>query len=176
MKYLLIFLGCLWSIFPSLQAQTIEKITISQGSETFNAIGGRYVSVTIGESVIGSLTSVHGTLSVGFKKGKEKDQSGEISYGEGVSLSEEMQGHLLGKVFPNPTAGITKFHYQGSIDAGEVYFILFDNVGRTIWRMQKNASELQSDIKLPLPNLPPGMYWLRIQNHAKIQSIKIQAL
>ena len=233
MKYLLILLGLLLGIFSNSQSQNIEKITFSQGSGTFNAIGGRYVSITIGESVTGSLTSVHGAINVGFKKRKEKETSwkgitaewedsfsnlswwitnptnqhffeiersfdgqifmtigqfkaikeqneygfidtetpslnslqfyyrvkiinpeGEFSYSEVVSLKKNFQGPLLGKVFPNPTSGNARFQYQGSPDAGNIHFTLLDNAGRIVWQIQKNATELQSDMELPMNNLP----------------------
>lgn len=131
-------------------SQNIVKEVIASAGETYTHPTENFtMSWTLGETVIGTLTSNDGSiiLSQGFHSG------GPLS-GNGIDEYEQNQGLI--SLYPNP-CDKTLFLNIGRSESGFTYKI-FDSQGQLV--LIKKVSEKEELIELDLSQNKPGIYFL----------------
>ncbi len=153
MKKQILTLLCL-ALAASLNAQ--EAVTSAGGSGT---VQGLAVSWSIGEVVTETFKGTALTLT----QGVQQPQKIEI-----VNSSPELPGYIIA-AYPNPASDYVTVSVSG--DATRPIAVkIFDTTGRVRYVSQIADSEL----RIPVSNLPAGMYVLQLTDKKKnIQTFKL---
>ncbi|MBL0055248.1 MAG: T9SS type A sorting domain-containing protein [Chitinophagaceae bacterium] len=102
-----------------------------------------------------------------FYRIKIKGISGQVEYSNIQQLQNNGSTEIL--VFPNPTTDILHLSLNGSYSRMEVQVI--NAAGQTVIQMISLPVSNQS-LRIPLNNLPPGRYWLRLQGGGEKQVLQ----
>lgn len=138
----------------SLHAQ--DAVTAAGGSAT---VQGLSVSWSIGEAVTETFKGATLTLT----QGVQQPQKIEI-----VNSSPELPGYTIA-AYPNPASDYVTVSVSGDA-ARPVVVRIFDSTGRICYASQIADSEL----RIPVSNLPAGMYVLQLTDKKKnIQTFKL---
>ncbi|MBK7434213.1 MAG: T9SS type A sorting domain-containing protein [Chitinophagaceae bacterium] len=98
---------------------------------------------------------------------KIKGISGQIEYSNIQQLQNNGATEIL--VFPNPTTDILHLSLNGSYSRMEVQVI--NAAGQTVLHLNSQPVSNQS-LRIPVNNLPPGRYWLRLQGGGEKQVLQ----
>ncbi|MBL0055241.1 MAG: FG-GAP repeat protein [Chitinophagaceae bacterium] len=102
-----------------------------------------------------------------FYRIKIKGISGQVEYSNIQQLQNNGSTEIL--VFPNPATDILHLSLNGSYSRMEVQVI--NAAGQTVIQMISLPVSNQS-LRIPLNNLPPGRYWLRLQGGGEKQVLQ----
>ncbi len=72
-------------------------------------------------------------------------------------------------IFPNPASNHLNLHFE-AICTGEAVVTLYDAEGRSVLFNSFFVSEGLNQIVLPVPSLPSGAYWVRLEHCRSVQS------
>jgi hypothetical protein len=68
-------------------------------------------------------------------------------------------------VFPNPASRHLTVAWSGTAPTGTGYFTLYNMQGQAVWSVTKPSAP---EIPLQLPELPPGVYALRVEVEGQV--------
>ncbi len=86
-----------------------------------------------------------------------------------LSVSEKTDNQI--KVFPNPNSGIMQIELNED-PKSEITVLLYDTKGNELWN--NKISGHNKSIKLQLPHVPRGYYFLHVNYNNKLHSVKIE--
>lgn len=139
--------------FTTLSAQefaSCRQLVASSGETTI--LGSYHLSYSIGETVIGTRSSINLTATQGFHQ-PERCISVEV---ETVSLSNDWSI----RVFPNPTSNELFLQWQGTGPIPSYETILFDASGQLLSvTIQENSPP---KVPIDIRQLPAGAYALQL--------------
>ncbi|MBK7434218.1 MAG: FG-GAP repeat protein [Chitinophagaceae bacterium] len=102
-----------------------------------------------------------------FYRIKIKGISGQVEYSNIQQLQNNGSTEIL--VFPNPTTDILHLSLNGSYTRMDLQVI--NAAGQTVLRLNNHPVSNQS-LRIPVNNLPPGRYWLRLQGGGEKQVLQ----
>ncbi|HKK59134.1 MAG TPA: T9SS type A sorting domain-containing protein [Salinivirga sp.] len=132
-------------------SQNISKEVVASAGETYTHTTENFtMSWTLGETVIGTLTSGDGsiTISQGFHSG------GPLS---GIGIDEYMHNEGMLFLYPNPVDK-TLFMYVSRIGKAEFSYKIFNSQGQVI--AIDKVSKIDELIEIDVSGNKPGIYFL----------------
>jgi len=152
----------LTSLVFSLDAQVNQEVIASSGG--YNVNGNISLSWTLGETIIPTLNSQDGslTLSHGFQQ-KLLVTAIEETFSDLVKI----------KVFPNPASDAINIQFDAPVDDVIIVDIL-DTQGRLLMTDKIEPSSLEKQINLQ--DLPGGIYFFRLSNDKNRNVYKVVKL
>jgi hypothetical protein len=69
------------------------------------------------------------------------------------------------QIFPNPASRHLTVAWPGAAPTGKGYFTLYNMQGQAVWSAAKPCAQ---EVPLPLPQLPPGVYALRVEVEGQV--------
>ncbi|MAZ28774.1 MAG: hypothetical protein CL868_17070 [Cytophagaceae bacterium] len=130
----------------NIAAQSIERHTFSSGGGEL-ASSSTTLSFTIGEPIVGNISSGGPILGQGFWAGAAAGETLDVN-----TLKKDLNGIA---VFPNPVKDVLFLKFQG---INNLSAQVIDINGRTLLRKDLNDNQDQLD----LSNLSSGYYFIRV--------------
>ncbi|MDQ3046826.1 MAG: T9SS type A sorting domain-containing protein [Bacteroidota bacterium] len=110
---------------------------------------------------------------VSYYRLKQTDFNGEFSYSNIISLVREATDFELVNVFHSTEQGVLSFTVKCEEDC-QIFFELFDVVGKKVFSSLKNNSDGQMTISIPTDALNQSIYVLKVFNRNKVITRKIK--
>lgn len=115
-----------------------------------------------------------GALGHAYYRLRQEDFDGTSEYSPVVYLAGEDLKDITFSIFPNPTTGIAKLAYIGTLDnRQQVTVQLLDASGKLIEAQTGNLAEAATLVENASPRLVPGVYMIRIMNQSETKTLKL---
>ncbi|MDD4217913.1 MAG: T9SS type A sorting domain-containing protein [Bacteroidales bacterium] len=150
MKKTILILISLFAGITLLQAQNLDRVTLSSGG-----ISNEGISATIGELFVFSINADGISLDAGGQS-DEEDTGGvpDLPTANPLQVEQKMQT----MVYPNPVEDLLNLQING-LKSETVAFQVFDALGKLVLQQTKSSSEKLYQLKVS--ELTSGNYYIR---------------